>query len=203
MLPQRTDATYNDEQPWQQQQGESGLWYSRFSQYLALGPTRSIREVYRLEKGDKLSKTPGKNWAKASQDFRWQARAQAYDDHQRKLIFTHRNALDTERVKKLDELIENLYVRATELLGSTTPEDLPKILDTLLKALHLMAKQTGSYAPARIEHTGKDGKPIEVHSEAEQQMRVIFYVPKARPIEDNQAIITSISEETATENEPT
>jgi hypothetical protein len=191
----------DNEQPWLQLPKENNLWYSRFSQYLALGPTRSIREVCRLEKRNGGATSPGAPWFKAAQRFDWQGRAQAYDAYQRQLVMTHGNALDTERVKKLDELIDKLYTRAMAVL-ETAPSDVQfseKLVVSLLNAMDIMARHTGGYAPRRVEHTGKDGKAIEVQ---EQQMHVIFYVPEAESDSDHQVVIAEQSEDEVHPDQP-
>jgi hypothetical protein len=194
MLPQRADT--HNEQPWQQLPGENTRWYSRFSQYLQLGPTRSIREVYRLEKRSSTSISPGASWFQAAQRYDWQTRAAAYDDYQRQLVMTHGNAQDTERVKKLDTLIEKLYARATEALEAAPPgvQFSEKLVLSLLNAMDIMARHTGGYAPRRVEHTGKDGKPIEVQ---EQAMHVIFYVPEEERDEAPHVIVTEQRDDAA------
>lgn len=68
---------------WLQQPGEPDMWYGRFSHYLSLGPTRSLRAALRSigsEKG--VSPT----WRTNAHRWQWRARALAYDTHQRELF---------------------------------------------------------------------------------------------------------------------
>lgn len=169
-----------DDQPWTQQVGENNRWYQRFSSYLALGPMRSVREVYRVEKGLAHSKSVPASWSDAYHRFKWAERAKAYDDWRRREVFSKGNAADAERVKKLDKVIDGIYDRTMHML-----EHAPKyeekfngfIIDRLLTAMDLMAKHTGGYVE-RHEVTGKDGGKIEVDGMASQ---VFFYLPQAEP----------------------
>lgn len=166
-----------EHQIWLPMPGESNRWYQRFSQYLAMGPARSFRAVYNAEKGNERSKAVPASWSQATKRFEWQRRAEAYDAWQRRKVFSKGNAQDTERVKKLDELVDKLYERTIKMLEKALPEVAfnEKLVTSLVSAIDLLAKHTGGYTQ-RLEHTGKNGEPIEVHEE--QSMRVFFYLPE-------------------------
>jgi hypothetical protein len=181
-----------DEQPWASpMDGEDAKWFHRASLYFAMGACRSVRAVYNAElaergRGSSVSKSVPSTWHKASQGFEWKRRAQAFDEWRRKEVFNAGNAQDTERIKKLDELINKLSERCLDLLDTMVmeivrPEDATKLIAALLSAIDLMAKHTGGYAASRVEHTGKDGKAIEIeHSKVD----VVFYVPEIDALED-------------------
>lgn len=177
MLPAQQD------EPWQPMPGESNRWYDRFSRYLALGAgSRSVRAVYQAEKGLSVSKSVPASWTQAAHRFAWQRRAEAYDDTERRRRFSLGNAADTERVKKLDELAERMYGRLSAGLDSMEVNE--KFLAQFLAVLDMLARHTGGYAPTRHELTGKDGKDIEIHSEDEQVLRVLFYFPEVASLPD-------------------
>lgn len=81
------DAT----QPWARQPKEPALWHERFQRYLYLGPARSLIAVYRAEaKSEKSAaerararNVPGA-WFAAVKRWNWHARANAFDDAERK-----------------------------------------------------------------------------------------------------------------------
>lgn len=181
-----TETQPVDEQPWTHPMpGESQRWFQRASLYFAMGACRSIRAVYNAElaklgKASKASKSVPSSWTKASHRYEWQQRAKAFDEWRRKEIFATGNAQDTERIKKLDDLINKLSERCLALLDSLDmaeikPEDLSRLITALLSAIDLMAKHTGGYPAVRVEHTGKDGGKIEVE---ETQVSVVFYMPE-------------------------
>ncbi len=169
-----------EEQPWLPRPGENNLWYDRFSRYLAAGPSRSVRGVYNAEKGNERSKAVPASWTEAAHRFEWQRRAQAYDEMQRKVVFTKGYASDETRITKLNALAEKMYARLDERLAKMRVTD--KFLAQYLAVLDMLAKHTGGYVQ-KHEVTGKDGKAIEIHSEEETTMRVVFYLPEIAPVE--------------------
>lgn len=71
--------------PWEREEGESAKWFFRFRNFLALGPTRSIRAVFESEKKTKevvRSYKCGETWYNAARRYHWQSRADAYDNEQ-------------------------------------------------------------------------------------------------------------------------
>jgi hypothetical protein len=187
MNPQPNDDQAND-QPWLfPMPGENARWFSRFSKYIEMGPLRSVHAVYTsenekvVESRGKSRKTPG-DWYDAAHRFNWTKRAEAYDAWRRKEVFTYRNAQDTERVRKLDEIIEQLHERVLTMLQSAMSEERfnEKLLAQYLAALDLMAKHVGGYVQ-RLEHTGKNGGKIEVE---ETRPNVIWYMPEIAPLDD-------------------
>ncbi len=190
LLPSPNTFIQEDEQPWEQQPGEASRWYNRFRVYLSLGHVRSVREVYRREKGYIRSRAVPSSWNQIYRQFEWRRRAEAYDEHQRKIAFSDGMASDTERVKKLNELAECLYVRLKTEIDTMPVND--RLLAQYLALVDLLAKHTGGYVPQRIEHTGKDGGPIEVTED--RQVHVVFYVPEPDPIADDPTIVEQITE---------
>ena len=81
----------NATQPWARQPKEPSQWYERFQKYLHLGPARSLIEVYRTDAKSKKSaaerararNVPG-SWFAAVKKWNWYARADAFDDAERK-----------------------------------------------------------------------------------------------------------------------
>jgi hypothetical protein len=144
-------------------------------------------ELAERGKGSSISKSIPGSWHEASRNFQWQQRAKAYDEWRRKEVFTTGNAQDTERIKKLDKLIDRLSERCLTALehisvAKMDPEDLSRLLTALLSAIDLMAKHAGGYPATRIEHTGKDGGKIEVE---ETKLNVVWYMPEVAPLDDS------------------
>lgn len=171
--------------------GESNAWFSRASLYFAMGASRSVRAVYNAElaaRGTPSARSravPG-SWTQASHRYEWQRRAEAFDAWRRKEVFSSGNAQDTERIKKLDKLIDTLCQRCMAILeGMDTSEvgadQLARLITALLAAIDLMARHCGGYAPQRHEITGKDGKAIEIE---ETKVNVVFYVPEVAEMDD-------------------
>lgn len=184
-LPSNATTEYSDDEPWSTpMSGEDSRWYERFSRYLALGAARSVRAVYNAElsqrgKPSEHSKPVPSSWTQKSREFRWVQRAEAYDAWRRKQVFSTGNAQDTERVKKLDALAERMHSAILADLDTMPVND--KYIGQYLAVLDMLAKLTGGYAPAKqlVEHTGKDGAPIEI----EEKAKVIFYMPEIDPVD--------------------
>lgn len=73
------------QQQWKRLPDEVAVWFARFEQYRIIGPARSIDEAYRRVSGlHRLSgKRPGQAWYQAAERYRWQERAEAWDESER------------------------------------------------------------------------------------------------------------------------
>lgn len=190
MPPLPTSATTkdSDDQPWASpmpgEDANGAKWFQRFSLYAGLGAARSVRAVYNAElsqrgKPSEHSKPVPSSWTQASHRFEWQRRAKAYDEWRRKQVFSSGNAQDTERIKKLDALAEKMHSAILADLDTLPVSD--KYIAQYLAVLDMLAKLTGGYAPQRLEHTGKDGAPIEIE---ETKFNVVFYMPDVDKIDE-------------------
>lgn len=164
-----------NDQPWLPMPGENQRWYQRFAEYLAMGAGRSVRGVYNRERGNDRSKAVPASWSEATHRFEWQRRAEAYEAWRRLKVFDQGNAKDTERVDKLNRLIDKLFERAMASLDDSDVS-VDKIIAQLLAAVDLMAKHTGGYASPGGGKAGKDGS--EDGDEETPRMQVFFYLPK-------------------------
>jgi phage terminase large subunit len=75
-----------ERKPWDRIEGEPHLWFSRFTSYRLLGPSRNLAEVKRRERQAKgrpvrgLVTVPGA-WRDAARTWDWKPRAEAWDQH--------------------------------------------------------------------------------------------------------------------------
>jgi hypothetical protein len=73
--------------PWEQQPGEPSRWYARFERFRLAGPSRSLLGAVkseRQENGKRSTRSVPQAWAKATQQWRWRERAEAWDVHERR-----------------------------------------------------------------------------------------------------------------------
>lgn len=79
MTPQ--PATPTSPKPWDRQHGEPWPWFLRFGKFLRIGPARSIEAAWRAEyRGP--AKRPNSGWYRMAREWKWTARAEAYDGAQ-------------------------------------------------------------------------------------------------------------------------
>jgi hypothetical protein len=128
--PPRTDIGLplaSDRAPWEPQPNESSIWYTRFAEYLRLGPTRTMQRVR-----DNLCSEMGKDsyrcgghWSRAAQKWRWRERARAWDMDQCQRYASERRtmeiALHMRRLEIYNEGIEMCLdtLRAANLAAMT------------------------------------------------------------------------------------
>jgi len=145
---------------WEQQPGESRLWYTRFRAWL-VDPRRSLLGVYRAEWEAQVSKKAGKggkrrdfrakgvpgSWQKTIQQWRWAERAAAYDAH-------------------LDALGGDLVARALRELRGEAPAIARKLATDgvngalnreQIRAAMAVLDRAGLSPTAKHEITGLDG----------------------------------------------
>lgn len=164
---------------WEQQPGESRLWYTRFRAWLA-DPRRSLLGVYRAEWEAQVRKKAGNgakerdfratsipgSWQKAVGRWQWRARAAAYDAH-------------------LDALGGDLVARALRELRGEAPTVARKLATEgvggqlnreQIRAAMAVLDRAGLSPTAKHEITGPGGGPIQhrtVTLSAEQRDRAI------------------------------
>ena len=94
------DGTVDDTPLWEQQQGESTLWFGRFHAYMLLGSERSVLAAYTVHRRQQYEETarespkqPGpfkapssapSSWKSASKAWAWEVRADHWDAEQRR-----------------------------------------------------------------------------------------------------------------------
>jgi hypothetical protein len=97
--------------PWERTEGEPARWFFRFRNYLSMGSKRSINAVYEAEKQDKSGKSSNKagtTWYSAAKRYRWQERAEAWDNEQdeQKAAMLREIALTSPFISKAYRLIQ-------------------------------------------------------------------------------------------------
>jgi hypothetical protein len=128
--PPRTDIGVPlapDRAPWEPQPGESSIWYTRFAEYLRLGPTRTMQRVRNnlCAEAGKTSYKCGGHWSRAAQKWRWRERARAWDADQCQRYASERRtmeiALHMRRLEIYNEGIEMCLdtLRAANLAAMT------------------------------------------------------------------------------------
>lgn len=167
-----------ERKPWEQMEGESTRWFSRFDKFRCMNPwERSIAAVFHEENSKKLEKTRKKNdpdgtWYKFAVTWKWEERAAAYDKHRRdardkRVAEKEADILDIEyaqkyeRVKALDQ---QAHETEEPYLDSETGKTYhlcsnPERLREWRGLLDDIAKETNGRIK-RQEITGKDGMPL-------------------------------------------
>jgi hypothetical protein len=176
--------------PFEQQPKESAKAFAAFSEYLNLGPERSLAVVAR-----KLAKS-GQLLKRWSAQYDWAARVQAHAAH---LAIVEREATEaltrtkaaqwlTRREEHRDDewaLRSELITASRKVLKRFTEENRGATLGDVARALDLASKlgrlATG-LATDRTEVTGEGGGPIQIELEA--ALRKIYREPLAEDVVD-------------------
>ena len=172
--------TLHESEPWQRLPGERNLWFARFERYRLAGPKRSLLGVVNAERARRDAK-PGRSapqaWAKAAKQWRWQQRAEAWDEQQRLLArAAHADAVREMNERQIQEA-KALQSLAIQRLKSCNPEKLSTsdVLRYLIEAAKLERTALGepqSIAEQRL--TGPGGGAVaftlEDALEAQQEL---------------------------------
>lgn len=156
---------------WERQEEEPNLWYDRFVSYLQMGPSRTLLGTANAEQVQKGSEpfngTPGA-WLNAFKQWNWKERAEAWDEHRRKQVFTQGNAYDVYRVEKLNKYSQRLETQIDKMLDDLEKKKTRKVwfnhflYEKYLQSLEAIADETGGrIKTVKQEVTGKDGGPIQ------------------------------------------
>jgi len=123
-----------DEAPWLQMEGETTLWYRRFTTYLTLGPGRTIRKTYEVcysrERGIAAGGVKAQrlvHWRNASSRNSWADRAEAYDTAQcaeDRRVFEEERRKDIRDRYTLAKVMRRQLVKALAIIEIPTPEDI-------------------------------------------------------------------------------
>lgn len=160
--------------PWHRIPGETSLSRNAFRIYLELGPMRSLRKVAdELDKPEWYTRTL-ERW---SSRFSWVDRAAEYDDHS-----LNRSAELRQQVREAAiRMMQEAALEATETIidlsrgemrdGASVPimdkfgnehGSRPSVPAQVRIQAAIRAQECiGIIPPKRIEHTGRDGEPIE------------------------------------------
>lgn len=108
------EPTEIEAKPWDQQPGESALWFGRFTQYRLLGPRRSIDSAHRASKPIEglTGQTAGAHWFKAAREWDWKARAEAWDEAEREEFVASEAARRLDARRRRLEIIEEVQDHA-------------------------------------------------------------------------------------------
>jgi len=132
-----------------------------------MGPARTqlgaVHEEDRQQNRPTTKWAPG-SWRSAFKKFRWQERAEAWDEHRRKEIFNRGFASDLVRIEKLDKLATRLEEKVHAMFDAMKA---PRggfnelMIGRYLEALDALAKETGGRVQKK-EIAGPNGGPLEV-----------------------------------------
>lgn len=158
--------------PWDKQPDEPQNLYVRFDYYRLLGPLRSIHKAYAryrkdIDGVDNVSGT-SRHWHKAAEQWRWEERAQAWDESVREekeeralSVFGEGLSLSHERVAKLKLIAQKLE---DYILDPRTTRVSPHIIEQYRGLLDDIAKERGDRSN-KVAITGPAGGPIVIETQ--------------------------------------
>lgn len=187
---------------WDQQSGENSLWYGRFLRYRDMGPTRSHMIAYRADRRDwyeargtdpakasKIETVSGK-WREVAREFKWETRALAWDEHQRreKLKSIQAESLEVadERRQSILLMHEILQSQVSDLSKQDHPD--VKVLRELAQAMAVIFKESRlEYGePTEIDHLHIDSVDVDNDNAGAGQINYLLDRARNRRNEQNQ-----------------
>jgi len=112
---------------WDRQPGELNLWYARFERYRLAGPNRSLLGTLndeRVRRGKKKGRSLPQSWATNVKRWRWQDRASAWDEYERRQArVRHAQAIEEANRRHIQHALA-LQNKASQRLQAMEPGDL-------------------------------------------------------------------------------
>ncbi len=163
-------------------QSEPAKWYARFDRFRLMKPwERSINAVFEEEKKEKQGKEStkiNKTWYLMSESWKWNERAEAWDEYQRKErdrlitleeeeVLKSEYALKHKRIQALNQLTKQLLEEAENknnmyLIGEKETKFNDGLYGMIDKYLASIAAEKGERVKlTKSEITGKDGEPLQ------------------------------------------
>ena len=168
----KTQAIDFEVTAWDRQPEETGKAYTAFCAYRDMGRDRSLKKT--VEQLGYKGWEPIRTW---SSKFEWVERCSQYDAY-----------LDGEarklREKDILEMRDRHAKLATAMLAKAAralqkipedeikPQDVSRMVEVAYKLERLARGETTEIVDGKMEHTGKDGGPIQTESS------VVFYIPE-------------------------
>jgi len=157
---------------WEQQEGESNLWFDRFTRYRLMGVKRSVLGCYNKEQakeGKEKRNSPPASWSKAAKKWKWKSRCETWDEAERQLMlaeYEHNKRLARQARIAILTSYQEKALAALELLKEDEADwrDVNAAIKTATEGLR---KEYGDEPAQRLEHHG------EISSKAE----IIIYLP--------------------------
>lgn len=168
--------------PWEQMENEPIEWYARFQVYLGQGPSRTLTGAYRKWTG--RNGKPSKSTSERAEEFNWEERALAYDQHQREGETARAAAARQRRLDHMDKIITviaGVIDRAD--LENLTVEEARALLPTLRSLYHRLLEQERLELPTLPKPGEHDQNKLpDLYVEAE---RVLDTYPTEEVNDDN------------------
>ncbi len=124
----RAGESMREGEEWGRLPGEPAKWYSRFEQYLRIGPERGVRMTYlkvRQQRDGPLASqwTPSAgsytSWVNAARTWKWSERAERWDEHNRQqLAQRNQQRRIDERETRIQIIAQQLRVADAALLAA-------------------------------------------------------------------------------------
>lgn len=163
--------------PWDRQDGEPILWYKRFDAFRAMGTKRSLLRLFKDEQvasgkrrpDEKVNDCPP-SWRKASLEWNWRGRAEAWDTHEiDREREQERIERDQERRQRLTMLKASRQVLGRKIANLAQDESALDSMSatSLIQSMSILFReQRQEYGDnvERIELSGSDGGPVKYES---------------------------------------
>jgi hypothetical protein len=159
-----------ENKPWDRIPEENSRWYGRFEEYRLMGPDRSVLEIYnrwRERNGKIRTNTQPKSWSVKCTEYKWRARAEAWDESERE-EFRQLRDKEAKQFKELHiQALRAAYAKLGTRLQALDPDELDadKVSGQLIAIGKELRALYGIDVTQKVELSGPEGKPIAIDLE--------------------------------------
>jgi len=146
-----------------------------------MGPDRSVLAVHnswRVRNGKKPARCPGGYWTDQAQKWRWQERAESWDEEERECLRRKREAEIDMLFEDIKVAVQSFYGKLADRLETLDPSEIPAgVLIPQFLAIVKKLEEIYGRAPAeKLEVSGPNGQPLQV--DLEERRRLLDMVDK-------------------------
>ncbi len=121
--------------------GEPDMWYGRFTQFVLLGPDRSVLQAYNRQRqtaGQSAAKRSPSSWDDASKRWKWRERAAAWDEEQRAALIAQEREATKAMLHEHLTAARAVRFKALQYILKGTKDDKPAEFSTVEGAVRAL-----------------------------------------------------------------
>lgn len=159
-----------DSEVWDQMEGEPVYWYAKFCEYRLLGPSRTLKKIYRIEKAKNVDAgvVSPEQWTTHFTKWSWKARAEAWDVQQQEELEDEIEQIVGEGLASAHRRVDHLKSIAMKLeeymLDPRTTRISPNTIEQYRGLLDDIAREQG-HRVKETRLTGPKGGSVIIETQ--------------------------------------